>query len=267
MIMGVPVLTLRSVGGLFKDRPSGRWILPRVKGIAVRRFVIAALAASLAGCGGGNFRPETATAVSPVAGVALPAPTLQETELRGSEFPLGVSDKVAVRVFGAPDFNVEAAVDPTGVVTVPLIGDVPASGKTTRQLAADIADRLGARYVRNPNVTVSLLEANSRRVTLDGAVKVPGRYALAGPATLTEVLSLGQGVSETGRPGEVIVFRTVGGQRYAARFSLTDIRGGRAADPAIFGNDVVVVADDRTRALMRDLAQAAPILGLFYLFR
>lgn len=237
------------------------------KGIAVRRFVIAALAASLAGCGGSNFRPERATAVTPVAADALPAPALSETQIPTSEFPLGVTDKVAVRVFGAPDFNVDAAVDPAGAVTVPLIGDVPATGKTTRELAADIAERLGARYIRNPSVTVSLLEAGSRRVTLDGAVRMPGRYALTGPTSLTGAIALGQGTADNARGSEVIVFRTINGQRYAARFSLTDIRGGRAQDPAVFGNDVIVVADDRSRALLQDVAQVAPFLGLFYLFK
>lgn len=241
--------------------------MPRVKGIAVRRFVIAALAASLASCGGANFRPEKATAVNPVAADALPAPTVAETQLKTSEFPLGVTDKVSVRVFGAPDFNVDAAVDPTGAVTVPLIGDVPATGKTTRELAADIAARLGARYVRNPNVTVALVEAGSRRVTLDGAVRMPGRYALIGPTSLTEAIAMGQGTTDAARPSEVIVFRTINGQRYAARFSLIDIRGGRAADPAVFGNDVIVVADDRSRVLLQNVAQVAPFLGLFYLFK
>lgn len=233
----------------------------------MRRFVVAVLATSLAGCGGSNFRPEKAIAVTPVTGGAMPAPSLRETELRAAEFPLGVSDTVAVRVFGAPDFNVDVAVDPTGAVSVPLIGDVPASGKTTRQLAADIAERLGARYVRDPNVTVSLVEATSRRVTLDGAVKIPGRYALTGPTTLTEAISLGQGVGDSGRASEVIIFRTVRGERYAARFSLTEIRGGRAVDPEVFGNDVIVVADDRTRALLQDVVQLAPLLSLFYLIR
>lgn len=233
----------------------------------MRRIVGAALALGLAGCAGDNFRPEDAVAVSPVGGEALPAPTLADTQLRAAEFQLGVSDKVAVRVFGAPDFNVDMAVDPTGAVTLPLIGDVPATGKTTRELAADIASQLGARYVRNPNVTVTLLEATSRRVTLDGAVRNPGRYALVGPTTLTEALALGQGTADNARTSEVVVFRTIDGQRYAARFSLRDIRGGRAADPAVFGNDVIVVADDRSRLLLQDIAQAAPIVGMFYLFR
>ncbi|URW74441.1 polysaccharide export protein [Sphingomonas donggukensis] len=224
----------------------------------------ASLALVLTGCGGSNFRPEQAGAVT--AGETLPAPLVSDLREVG-EYRLGPTDKIAIRVFGVPELSGDTQIEADGTVAVSLIGNVPASGETTQSLARTIQNRLGARYLRDPNVTVSIIEAQSQRVTLDGAVKTPGRYPIVGRTSLTEALALGQGLSDYGKASEVVVFRTVGGKRYAARFDLKAIRGGRLADPEIYGNDIVVVGTDAVRLALRDVASAAPILGLFYLIR
>jgi polysaccharide export outer membrane protein len=230
----------------------------------VKYLAIAALGLAVAGCGGSNFRPEQATAVQPTAN--LPAPGIADSRMAPADYRLGATDKISVRVYGAPDLSVDGAVDASGNITMPLIGHVPASGKTPAELADHIKAQLGERYLRDPQVLVSLTEALSQRVTLDGAVRNPGQYAIPGSVTLTQALAMGQGTTESARVDEVVVFRTIEGKRYAARFDLRAIRGGRSVDPAVYGNDVVVVGSSRTAGLLRDVASAAPLLGLFYLF-
>lgn len=249
-------------------RPGGASIGLRERGATVRTILLPAaigLALALSACGGANFRPGTATAVT--VAQDLPAPQVADLKAAASEYRLGPTDRLSIRVFGVPDLSGDAEVEADGTVAVPLIGNVEASGETTQSLARMIAARLGDRYLRDPNVTVSLSEARSQRVTLDGAVRTPGRYPIVGETHLTEALALGQGPNDYAKNDEVVVFRDVGGQRYAARFDLNAIRGGRAPDPRIYGNDTVVVGTNNVRVLLKDVAQAAPVLGLFYLLR
>jgi polysaccharide export outer membrane protein len=76
-------------------------------------------------------------------------------------------------------------------------------------------------------------------------------------------VALARGTSEDANPGRVVVFRTINGQRMAAAFDLRAIRRAEAEDPAIYGNDIVVVDGSRARSIWRDVLGAIPILGVF----
>ena len=80
-------------------------------------------------------------------------------------------------------------------------------------------------------------------------------------------IAISGGRTEDALKREVLVFRTVQGKRMVARFDMNEIRGARAEDPAVFGNDVIVVGNNANRGLFRDAIQAAPLLSLFYLLR
>lgn len=221
----------------------------------------------VAACSGGDgLRPQTATAVT--VPTTLPAPGVKDQVVAASDYRLGPGDKLAINVFGVSELsrdNLIVASD--GNVPLPLIGTVPAMGRTAAELSALIEGKLSERYMRNPQVTVAVTEANSQRVTLDGAVRTPGRYVLTGPTTLTEALALGQGTTDTAKASEVVIFRTIDGKRYAARFDLAAIRKGAATDPAVYGNDVVVVGTNSVRGVIKDIATVAPVLSLFFLLR
>ena len=87
---------------------------------------------------------------------AAVAPSTNETyKIR----PLDVLD---ITVFKVPDLNKTVKVDGAGTITYPLIGEIPAAGKTARELARDLAQRLDAKYLRSPQITVVIKEHNSR---------------------------------------------------------------------------------------------------------
>ena len=229
----------------------------------VRIIATCTAALLLTACGGNGFKPEDATSVT--VADALPPSDPRVTPETLEAYRLGPADKVEVGVFNVPDLRTEAMVDPGGFVAMPLIGPVRAAGLTTLEFGDAVRARLDERYVRDPKVTVSLVDAVSQRVTLDGAVRAPGRYPVIGPTSLTEAIALGQGPSDYARTNEVLIFRTVEGRRYVGRFSLADIRGGRALDPRVYGGDTVVVGTNNTRLALRDIASAAPLLSLFFL--
>lgn len=82
-------------------------------------------------------------------------------------------------------------------------------------------------------------------------------------ATLLEALARAQSPTDTARLDQVVVFRTVAGQRMGAVFDLRRIRVGLDADPRILGGDTVVVGFSQVKGLFRDFLSAAPLLAVF----
>jgi len=110
---------------------------------------------------------------------------------------------------------------------------------------------------------VAIKQSTARVVTVDGAVKDAGSFPVAGPLTLIQAVALAKGPTEDANPRRVAVFRTIGGQRQAAAFDLTDIRRGQAPDPAIYAGDIVVVDGSSIKALQKQIFQTVPLLGMF----
>ncbi|MFM9709597.1 polysaccharide biosynthesis/export family protein, partial [Streptomyces galilaeus] len=81
-------------------------------------------------------------------------------------------------VFKAPELQRVVQVSEDGTINLPLIGEIPASGRTATELERDVAQRLGKKYLQSPQVTIVVREYNSQRATLEGAIKKPGVYPL-----------------------------------------------------------------------------------------
>ena len=175
----------------------------------------------------------------------------------------GPGDTVTIAVMRVPDLSGDATIDPSGDITMPLIGKFAAMGKTTDQLATEITGKLSAKYLQNPEVRVALKASSSQRITVDGSVGSPGIYPIAGSTTLLQAIALAKGTTTDANARKVAVFRTIKGQRQAAAFDLTDIRRGKAPDPEIFGNDIIVVDGSASKAAMKNLLQTLPLVTLF----
>ncbi|RYD26303.1 MAG: polysaccharide export protein [Lysobacteraceae bacterium] len=150
--------------------------------------------------------------------------------------------------------------DPSGRIALPLIGVIDASGKTPGELGTEIAKRLRARYVRDPQVTVNLTETVSQQVTVDGAVAKPGQYPVAGRMTLIRAIALAEGTTEFARENFVVVFRRVNNQDMAVLYDLRAIRQGIYPDPNIYANDVVSVGDSNAKRVFRTFIQSSGLL-------
>jgi len=156
-------------------------------------------------------------------------------------------------------------VDAGGNILFPLIGLVEANGKTSREVAAVITEKLAMRYLVDPQVLVNVTKSASQVVTVEGQVIEPGRFEIAGQMTLLTAIASAKGPTPIARLNEVIVFRNIDGQRYAARFDLPAIRSGRAEDPLIRGNDIVVVGASQSKAIFLDVLTALPDFGTIFI--
>jgi polysaccharide export outer membrane protein len=180
------------------------------------------------------------------------------------DYRIGPLDTLDVSVFSEPDLSVkEAQVDAAGNIELPLIGTVLAAGRTARQLSDSVAERYSARYLVNPQVTVSVATSVSQRVTVQGEVTEPGVYDLKGPTTLLQAISLAKGETRVAALRDVSIFRIVNGQRVGAIFDIAAVRRGEQPDPVLVGNDLVIVGYSRRKGAWRDVLSTAPLLNVF----
>jgi len=184
----------------------------------------------------------------------LPAPERGDITGGAQPYYVGPYDKLIVDVFAIEELAArEIQVDASGRMSFPLAGVLDVSGKTPAEIEQELAARLRQAYVRDPQVTVNLKEAISQVVTIAGQVKKPGLYPVMGRMTLLRAIARAEGTDEYSDLEDVVVFRTVQGRRLAALYDVERIRRGAYADPEIYPNDVVMVADNSSRRLFKDL--------------
>ena len=174
------------------------------------------------------------------------------------------NDVLRLQVFQEPDLsNDELPVDNVGNIQMPLIGEIRAAGRSSSELASDIAYRLRQQYIVNPQVVVSVSEPAARFVAVEGQVEKPGVYEIDREYTLLSAIARAESPTDVANLDEVVVFRTINGQRMAARFDLRDIRAGLAPDPQILGGDAVVIGFSSMKGAWRDFLKAAPVFNAF----
>ena len=179
------------------------------------------------------------------------------------DYRIGPQDTLEIDVFQLNDLNRTVQVDSSGQILLPLLGQVPAAGRTSKELSTEIAAQLGQKYVNNPQVTVVVKDAQGQRITVDGAVTQPGVYTLTGPTTLMQAVALAKGPdSKLANLHKVIVYRLDGASRTQALYDLQAIRDGKKPDPLIYGKDVIVVDQSGGRSFLRDLGTVAPIVSM-----
>lgn len=208
----------------------------------------------------------TACAGSPsnkMATTTLPVPDTTSFVQNG-DLRIAPLDILEVRVFGVADLNGSYQVDPSGEIKIPLIGRVPAKGVTVFELADSIEKMLGQQYVKDPQVSVRVAEAYGEQITIEGAVGQPGMYPVRGAMTLLRAIALSGGLTETADKRRVIIFRQVDGERKAGAFDLVGIRSGAVPDPAVYGNDIIVVDGSDTKLTYLEVLRSLPLIGLFW---
>lgn len=218
---------------------------------------------SLAGCAGGPALVG-GPGLEIVDTHELPPPSHVGLASDERAYRLGAFDRIQVSVFGQEQLSRETErgvmLDSAAGLSLPLVGYIRAAGLTPYELSELIAERLRENHVRDPQVSVNLVEAVSQVVTVEGAVMRPGHYPVLGDMSLMRAVASAEGTTEFARLNEVVVFRDVGEQRMAALYSLRSIRAGIYEDPEIFAGDLVVVGDSPARRLFRDITSASALL-------
>jgi polysaccharide export outer membrane protein len=226
--------------------------------------LVALVALLLSGCESNNLAG--ADVPRGEAAYAALAPSLAQAHA-DPDYRIGALDTLAISIYQEPEISTQPnsplQVNANGNINMALIGTVPAAGKTANELGQFIADRLSEKYLKNPQVSVSVVSSVSQKVTVQGEVTQAGVYPIQGRATLLDAIALARGETRVAAANQVLIYRQVNGQRLGALFNLDQIRKGKAPDPEILGNDMIVVGTSQGKSLWRDILSTAPLLGVF----
>jgi polysaccharide export outer membrane protein len=165
----------------------------------------------------------------------------------GGEFLLGPEDVVEITVWRNQDLSRVQVIRPDGLISMPIIGDVPAAGLTGNRLAKRIEERL-AGFVANPVVTVSVKDINSYSIFVLGEVVKPGKYTLKSYTTLLQAISMAGGFTEFAKRNRLAVLRIAPNgdgqlheQRITVRFDDVVAGRGEPGNMVLKSGDTVVV--------------------------
>jgi polysaccharide export outer membrane protein len=171
--------------------------------------------------------------------------------------PIGTEDLLEITVFDSPELSRSARVAGDGAIALPLIGNVPAAGRTPGELASEIEARLRATYMVNPRVAVEVSEAKIRSIYVLGAVNKPGAFPLdnSQPVTVLRALAMGEGMHGTAAKSGAFIIRTQpSGERLEIPVDVKALLEGNAVDPALEANDIVYVPNSPVKSLARGVA-------------
>lgn len=155
-----------------------------------------------------DYRPITADRVVWGPPTILPGDSISPAEPEGP-YRLDTGDRLRIFVYGQPNLSRLYVVDQAGKIAVPLIGNVRARGKTTNQLQAEIRSQLGAEYVKDPQVTVDIVQ--NRPFFILGEVKAGGQFPYVSGMTVETAVAIAGGYTERASEKTFRITRRVNG--------------------------------------------------------
>jgi polysaccharide export outer membrane protein len=146
----------------------------------------------------------------PIAAASSESPKAKATTAAApapDDYTIGSDDLLAVNVWREPEISRSVVVRPDGRISLPLVGDLPASGRTPAQLQDAIKDHL-LNYLSDPEVTVIVQEARSRKFNILGEVEHPGSYPLSRAMTVLDAIAIAGGLRDFAKSRKIYVLRT-----------------------------------------------------------
>jgi polysaccharide export outer membrane protein len=143
------------------------------------------------------------------------------------DYIIGAEDVLSISVWKEAELSVkELVVRPDGKISLPLVNDMLASGRTPKQLQEQIADKL-KEFVAAPNVTVTVLKIYSHKVSVVGQVSKPGLYTLGSPTTVLDIIARVGGLAEFAKAKNIKILRTENGKNLQFPFNYKNVIQGK----------------------------------------
>lgn len=161
-----------------------------------------------------------------------------------NEYVLGPEDSIEISVWKSPDLSTAMIVRPDGMISLPLIGEIKAKGRTAKELKEVIEQKLGE-YKQDPVVSVIVREANSQAIYIMGEITRPGKYLLRSETRILQAISLAGGFTIGANKDNIIILRksftNPEGKRIRVRYS--DIISGKSPEANILirSGDTIVL--------------------------
>jgi polysaccharide export outer membrane protein len=183
-----------------------------------------------------------------------------------SSYVVGAPDELHVTILPDPAIERDVIVRPDGMISIDLIGDVPAAGRSIGEIASDVEQRI-ARFKRGAAVTVSLVAANSNSISVLGEVREPKSFALLKQTRVAEAIALVGGPAFTGSERWIRVVRSGSGEAVVYRVNLAAIQSGDQRTNIVLAEGDIVYVPPTFWARIGYVVQAMlfpfnPLLGV-----
>ncbi len=158
-------------------------------------------------------------------------------------YVIGANDVLAINVWKEPDISRSVPVRSDGKISLPLVGELQASGQTPRQLEQEITKRLQS-YISEPEVTVIVTDSKSQKVNILGMVARPGEYLLTSSTTVLDAVAMAGGFKDFAKQKSIYVLRQApNGTQQRIAFNYKDVIKGKNPEQNIRlqAGDTVVV--------------------------
>jgi polysaccharide export outer membrane protein len=179
----------------------------------------------------GQLAPQPATGVA-ASGYAGP--------IDASRYVIGPEDSLQVTVWKEPTLSGTFPVRPDGMISLVLVGDMPAAGQTPMALSVDITQRL-KKYIQDPVVSVVVLGVNSQRIFLVGEVGKVGPIMLTPGMTALQAIVTAGGITQFANTKHIYILRTVGGKQQKILFNYKQALKGDNQGVTLVPGDTIVV--------------------------
>src|SRR5947209_3441740 len=190
--------------------------------------------------GGSGRAPATSSSAAPP---SQGADTSAAPKAHDDSFVIGNDDVLAINVWKEPDISRSIPVRSDGKISLPLAGEVQASGQTPRKLELEIASRL-KNYISEPEVTVMVQQINSQKFNVLGQVVRPGSYVITNSPTVLDALAIAGGFRDFAKKKSIYVLRqNPGGTQTRLAFNYQEVVKGMnpAQNITLQPRDTVVV--------------------------
>jgi polysaccharide biosynthesis/export protein len=198
----------------------------------------------LIACAGASALAQAPAVRSPAAANQTPAApaTVPAPQQVPSDYVIGPDDVLTIFFWREKDLSGDVSVRPDGRISLPLINDVEASGLTPEQLRVRLT-AAADKYIEEPTVTVVVKQINSRKVFITGQIAKPGAYAMMGPTTVLQLITMAGGVQEYADDKHIQILRTQNGRPISLRFNYDEVKKGKKLEQniALIPGDTVIV--------------------------
>lgn len=156
-----------------------------------------------------------------------------------SNYLIGPGDKIEISVWNHPDMTKIMSVRPDGWINYPLAGEISAAGNKPDKLSKNLEQKL-SRYIKNPQVSVIVLDYKSKKIMILGEVKKPGLYQFEGGLTVFNALGLAGGYNKHAELKSILVVRNASSKK--PKFYLASLY--KTIHDETGANDVLLQPDD-----------------------
>ena len=170
----------------------------------------------------------------------------QQVSISQPSHVLVPGELIQIKVFQEPDLDTSIRIPGDGHINFPLIGEIALAGQSVQQATRVIHDRLQARFLVNPQVSIAVLEPAKRLFTVLGQVQRPGTYRFPEQQELDllQVIGIAGGYTRLADPGRIIIKRRIDGSEKIIRLDGKRLAKGESVEPfSIISGDVITVGE------------------------